>query len=99
MCKILLLIIIILNSLIFPSDSDSLEICIKLAKNFPRWLMDDSYQTSQTSGITFLRKLTDGTKEFLLADDIGKIHRFFITNDTVFTFEEIHFRNEVIDTQ
>lgn len=66
-------------------------------KNYPRWLMNDDYHPSQTSGITFLRQLNDGTKEFLLADDIGDIHRLFIKYDTIFTFRKIEFDQEVSD--
>lgn len=36
-----------------------------------------------------------GKKIFLLADDIGKIHRFVIKNDTIFSFTEIRFSNEL----
>jgi hypothetical protein len=59
--------------------------------------MNESYHTSQTSGITFLGKSDYGTLQFLLADDIGKIHRFFIKEDTLFSFSEIKFNKEVTD--
>jgi hypothetical protein len=66
-------------------------------KNYPRWLMNDEYHPSQTSGIIFLRQLDDGTHEFLIADDIGDIHRIFIKDDTIFTFRKIEFSPEVIE--
>ncbi len=76
---------------------NSPELNITSAENYPRWLMNDNYHTNQTSGITFLNKSGDGTLQFLLADDIGKIHRFFIKNDTVFSFSEIKFSKQVIE--
>jgi len=66
-------------------------------QNYPRWLMNDDYHPSQTSGITFLRQLDDGTKEFFLADDIGDINRLFIKDDTIFTFRKIEFGSDAID--
>src|SRR3989304_5194046 len=72
------------------------EVQILPAENYPRWLMNDSYKTSQTSGITFLRQQSDGTQEFLLADDIGDIHRLFVEDDSVFNFRKIYFGLKVI---
>ncbi|MFI5237474.1 MAG: hypothetical protein ACHQLA_06030 [Ignavibacteriales bacterium] len=66
-------------------------------KNYPRWLKNDSYRTEQTSGITFLRRSKDGSEEFLLADDVGNIHRFFIKDDTVFNFMKIDFSIDVVN--
>lgn len=73
------------------------DLTITSDKNYPRWLMNDNYHTSQTSGITFLNESEDGILQFLLADDIGKIHRFFIKKDTVFSFSEIKLGKQVID--
>ena len=67
------------------------------AQSYPRWLMNNDYHTNQTSGITFLQESADSTMQFLLADDIGYIHRLFIKNDTVFSFSEIKFSREVMD--
>ena len=83
--------------MLFPSNRDSSITEIFPAKYYPRWLNSDSYHTDQTSGITFLREKGDSTEEFLLVDDIGKIHRLLIKEDTVFIFSEIHFSNEVSD--
>ncbi|MGB5530234.1 MAG: hypothetical protein WBQ32_09700 [Ignavibacteriaceae bacterium] len=89
------LLIIASAIVLVPSKQDSSGSEIQLAKNYPRWLKSNSYHTDQTSGITFLREKEDSTNEFLLADDIGKIHRLFIKDDTVFNFSEINFSNEV----
>lgn len=93
----ILLLIISSAILIFPSDQDSSGLKIHPSENYPRWLKNDRYRTSQTSGITFLRITEDCSQEFLLADDIGKIHRLFIQDDTLFSFSEIKFSNEIID--
>ncbi|MCU0365276.1 MAG: hypothetical protein MUE93_06360 [Ignavibacteriaceae bacterium] len=82
--------------MIFPKGQDSTGIHIHPAENYPRWLKNDVYHTNQTSGMTFLREKDDGTFEFLLADDIGKIHRLFIQDDTLFSFSEIKFSYEVL---
>ncbi len=64
------------------------------AEYYPRWMSSDDYRTSQTSGITLISE-QNGKMEFLLADDIGKIHRFKIKDDTLFSFSEIKFSDEV----
>ncbi|MCW8804137.1 MAG: esterase-like activity of phytase family protein [Ignavibacteriaceae bacterium] len=97
LCSVILLLIISSAILIFPQERDSAGLKIHPANNYPRWLKNDVYKTNQTSGITFLREKDDGTKEFLLADDIGKIHRLFIQDDTLFSFTEIKFNGEVLD--
>ena len=93
----ILLLIISSAILIFPSDQDSTGMKIHQSENYPRWLMNDRYRTFQTSGITFLRITEECSQEFLLADDIGKIHRLFIQDDTLFSFSEVKFSNEVRD--
>lgn len=95
MCKIVLVLGIICYCTILPFSKDTSNTNIHSAENYPRWLINNSYQTSQTSGITFLREREDGSEEFLLADDIGKIHRLIITNDTIFNFYPIVFSDEV----
>ena len=65
--------------------------------HYPRWLKTESYRTDQTSGITFIAKDKNGADEFLLIDDIGKLHRLQILNDTIFTFNKINFSKEVQD--
>jgi hypothetical protein len=97
LCSATLLLTISSAILVFPSDQDSSGLKIHPSENYPRWLKNDRYRTSQTSGITFLRITEDCSQEFLLADDIGKIHRLFIQDDTLFSFSEIKFSDEVID--
>ncbi|MCE1189407.1 MAG: hypothetical protein LWX56_09725 [Ignavibacteria bacterium] len=58
------------------------------SSGYPRWMSNATYRTDQTSGMVYLRTV-EGKREFLLVDDIGKIHRFFIEHDTVFTFHSI----------
>ena len=89
-------LIILSSFILFPSSRDSSVTEILPAKYYPRWLKNSLYHTDQTSGITFLRE-KDNADEFLLADDIGKIHRLLIKEDTVFSFSEIHFSDEVLD--
>ena len=48
---------------------------------YPRWLKTDSYRTNQTSGITFISEDESGNDEFILIDDIGKLHRLQILQD------------------
>lgn len=93
----ILLLIISSAILIFPSGQDSSRVKIYPAENYPRWLMNNVYHTNQTSGMTFLIEKDDGTMEFFLADDIGKIHRLFIKDDTLFSFSEIKFSDEVME--
>jgi hypothetical protein len=90
-------VIALITFIIYSCLQNSPELKIDGAENYPRWLMNDVYHTSQTSGITFLNESDDGTLQFLLADDIGKIHRFFIKKDTVFSFSEIKFGSEVTE--
>lgn len=96
LCSVILLLIISSAILIFPQERDSAGLKIYPADSYPRWLMNDAYKTNQTSGMTFLREKDDCSLEFLLADDIGKIHRFFILDDTLFNFSEIKFSDEVV---
>jgi len=93
--NLVLLLTISSSNIVFPANSDSTRIKISPIKNYPRWLKNDVYQTSQTSGITFLCKSDDSSSQFLLADDIGKIHRLFIKDDTLFYFSEIKFSSAV----
>ena len=92
---IVLVLAIFVVLVFFLLEKDTSKPDIHLSKNYPRWLMNNVYQTSQTSGITFISESDDGTMQFLLADDIGKIHRFFIKDDTLFSFSDIKFSSEV----
>ena len=67
---------------------------LKNAEGFPKWLSKDNYLTDQTSGIAFINS-ENHIKKFLLADDIGKLHLLFITNDSLLSFEPINFSKEV----
>jgi len=62
---------------------------------YPRWLKTDSYKTNQTSGITFISEDESGNDEFILIDDIGKLHRLQILQDTILNFTPIHLSEEV----
>lgn len=61
---------------------------------YPQWLKSGEYHTDQTSGIAFLG-YKSGKKYFLLADDIGALHKFVILDDCVFMFYPIHFSDYV----
>lgn len=91
----LLIISCLISFLTFNINSFSLKLIP--AENYPRWLKNDDYFTSQTSGITFINESEDGIQQFLLADDIGKILRLFISDDTVFNFSEINFSAQVME--
>jgi len=62
--------------------------------SYPQWLKSGEYRTDQTSGITFL-KSESGKKIFLLADDIGALHKLVLIDDCIFKFYPIHFSQSV----
>ncbi|MEJ2616810.1 MAG: hypothetical protein P8Z35_17790 [Ignavibacteriaceae bacterium] len=68
-------------------EKDNLK--IKEDPAYPRWLKSGNYITQQTSGNCFLGLDKHGNKNFLLVDDIGKIHHFKIKNDTAFSFSTV----------
>ena len=70
---------------------------LTLSANYPRWLSEGEFHTDQTSGITFIGKDSSGNKNFLLADDIGKIHLLKISKDTMFSLIDIKFSDDVIN--
>lgn len=90
-------IVIIFIAVLFLNGCTEEKIKIEVApsKYFPRWVMDDSMHSDQTSGITFIGE-KGGSKYFLLADDIGCINRLTITSDTIFKLNKIIFSSEVI---
>lgn len=94
--KIIFLLIISFLTSFFIFKANRVSEGLIPADGYPRWLMNSSYSTSQTSGITFIDESEAGVQQFLLADDIGKIHRFFISEDTVFSFSEIKFGEQAI---
>ncbi|MBS4035979.1 MAG: hypothetical protein KGZ85_16065 [Ignavibacterium sp.] len=61
---------------------------------YSQWLKSGTYRTDQTSGIAFLG-YKSGKKTFLIADDIGALHKFVIIDDCVFLFYPIHFNDYV----
>jgi hypothetical protein len=63
---------------------------------YPQWLKSGNYRTDQTSGITFLKE-DPGKKTFLLADDIGALHRLVIIDDYILKFYPIYFSKEVTE--
>ena len=91
--SILFFLTIILFGCYSSSNKGNLE--IERDPSYPRWLKSGNYHTNQTSGICFLGIDNDGNKNFLLADDKGKIHHFKIKDDTLFTFSPIHLGKNV----
>lgn len=80
----------ILLTLFFFVSCSVTDTNISLDARYPRWLKDSKVTPAQTSGITFLGN-TGNADEYLIADDIGKIHRLFISSDTVFSFRTLEF--------
>jgi hypothetical protein len=95
--KLVQILIILFTSSLFGCGNNSDSTNIFSAESYPRWLKNANYYTNQTSGITFIQESDDSTLQFLLADDIGYIHRLLIKEDTVFNFSEIKFSREVMD--
>lgn len=90
------IILVVLSAIVnFSCQQNSSVLKISSSENYPRWLINGKYRTDQTSGITFLSGSGDSIMQFLLADDIGKIHRLIIKDDTLFSFSEIKFSSEV----
>ncbi|MFO7524406.1 MAG: hypothetical protein R6W68_03045 [Ignavibacteriaceae bacterium] len=87
-CTILLSLI---SSFIYCQPSSS-----NLIRDFgyPKWLKSGEYRTDQTSGIVFLNS-EEGKKNFLLADDIGLIHRLVVFDDCIYKFYPVHLSSEV----
>jgi hypothetical protein len=82
------IILLSVSSILFPQKN---TLILEIADDYPRWLTSDSLRTDQTSGITYI----GNGSSFLLADDIGELHRFTIEKDTLFTLYKIGFSNEV----
>ena len=89
------IILFVSSLLVCGNNPDGIK--ISPAEYYPRWLKNIDYHTNQTSGITFLQESADSSMQFILADDIGYIHRLFIKNDTAFSFSEIRFSKDVMD--
>jgi len=87
------LVLIILSSL---SCSGKIQkISIEKADKFPLWLKDGESHTDQTSGIVYLGKTSDGSKTFLLADDIGKLNYLEIDKNSAIRLTDINYSDEV----
>lgn len=84
----LFIVIILLAGCSVNTQNNKLD--LQEDSNYPRWLKTGNYSTDQTSSINFIGSVNNNTKEFLLADDIGKLHHLKITNDTVFHFTDIY---------
>ena len=91
--KHLLFIYSVCSMFIFALAQDSLSLIP--ASGYPKWLRDDEYRTDQTSGIAFIGT-DEGGKHFLLADDIGYLHRLNIIDDTVIVLHKIILTGEVL---
>ncbi len=87
---------ILVHSLFFNvlAQSQNVELVRDVA--YPNWLKSGDYRTDQTSGITFINSQS-GKKTFILADDLGSLHRFVILEDSIFKFYPIHFSQQVIE--
>lgn len=75
--KLFLLQLVIVSTTIFAQNSN-----VQLEFEFTQWLQDNSLRTDQTSGIAILKSSND-TSYFLIADDIGEIHRLLLFEDKV----------------
>lgn len=89
--KVFRTILISLIPLISFSQSSELDLVLDSA--YPQWLKSGSYRTDQTSGITFIGS-GQGKKTFILADDLGSLHKFTIIDDCIFRLEPVHFSSE-----
>jgi hypothetical protein len=94
----LFVLILILGALgCSQQNKNTAQFQLTLSKNYPRWLKAGEMNTEQTSGIAFIGKDSSGSRNFLLADDIGKIHLLKIEDDTVFNFTDIKLSEKVIN--
>jgi hypothetical protein len=66
---------------------------VEKAPGFPCWLKTSTVQTNQTSGISFIKE-ENNRKIFLLADDVGSIHKLTITDDTSLALRKVVFSEE-----
>ncbi len=70
------------------------ELNLQIDSHYPRWMKSGSFHSDQTSGIAFINN-KNGIKNFLLADDIGKIRILSIAKDTLFSFQQIVFSDSL----
>lgn len=97
MQKIIFLLIITFLFISCSEVSHKEPLIFKPDNLYPKWLKTENYRTDQTSGITFIKTDEHGNKFFLLADDIGKIHRLKISAKQEFDFVPVHFSKKVKD--
>jgi hypothetical protein len=71
-------------------SGDEKNIPVNKSRDYPKWLKTSAYHTEQTSGISFIKQ-DENKNIFLLADDVGRIHRLTITDDTLFLLNEFSF--------
>jgi len=90
-------ILLILTFAIGCSSTPPVKKNLTLVKDshYPRWIKSSTKSSDQTSGIAYLRTNPDGSKVFLLADDIGKIRYLSIKDDTVFSISDVGFTKNV----
>lgn len=81
---------ILIYLLIFNSLTQSQNVELVRDASYPNWLKSGDYRTDQTSGIAFINSQS-GKKTFLLADDIGAIHKMVILDDCIIKFYPVHF--------
>ncbi len=95
MLKFLLICFLICGSIACNSTENNDDLYLIPDNNFPQWLMYNSYAAAQTSGIAFISTDADGNKNFLLADDIGKLHHLKIKDDKITSITPVYFSEEV----
>src|SRR5690606_17584646 len=95
MLKFLLICFLICGSISCNSTENNDDLYLIPDNNFPQWLMYNSYAAAQTSGIAFISTDADGNKNFLLADDIGKLHHLKIKDDKITSITPVYFSEEV----
>lgn len=67
---------------------------LKYAEGFPKWLADGKLSADQTSGLTFIRSEKNGSKLFLIADDIGFIRKLTVSKKGDLSLRNISFSKE-----
>ena len=98
MLKRLFLLLFIFGLFSCNSDKNVGHFELEKDSNYPQWLIcGDSISADQTSGITYLKTDSKGTKHFLLADDIGKIHHLTILNDRILNIQPIVLSADVME--
>ena len=69
-------------------SEDYFKIILSKDNNYPKWLKDEKSHTDQTSGIAFIGR-TNKSRNFLLADDTGSLHRLSISSNDLFKLTKI----------